>query len=272
MNHPNEISKLIYDKLNSNLEILIGNYESSGPINYFYIDDLLPYELALKIRASFPDTRGLRIKKSLRELKYIGAQMNEYDPLIERALYAFQDPEVVKIIEKITGIDDLEPDDALYAGGISIMSRDHFLNPHLDNSHNMELNKYRVLNLLYYVSPGWDLNSGGNLELWPNGPEAAAVTVESKFNRLVVMLTSKESWHSVSKVKSSDLRCCISNYYFRSKSLDYDYFHITSFRGRPEQKLRDFILKADIKLRMLIRKFFKKGLIKNSHFYKKNEK
>ena len=57
-------------------------------------------------------------------------------------------------------------------------------------------------------------------------------------------------------------------YYFSDFSINKaDTFHITSFRGRPNQKIRDLILKFDIKLRMLIRKFFKKGIIKNVHVY-----
>jgi hypothetical protein len=40
---------------------------------------------------------------------------------------------------------------------------------------------------------------GGNLELWPTGPKGQPITIVSKFNRLVVMITHKQSWHSVSR-------------------------------------------------------------------------
>ncbi|EGH74806.1 hypothetical protein PSYAR_30109, partial [Pseudomonas syringae pv. aceris str. M302273] len=39
-------------------------------------------------------------------------------------------------------------------------------------------------------------------------------TIVSAFNRLVVMETNKDSWHSVSAVSVSTARCCVSNYYF----------------------------------------------------------
>lgn len=41
---------------------------------------------------------------------------------------------------------------------------------------------YRALNLLYYVSPGWRLENGGNLELWDEHV-TTPMTVESRFNR-----------------------------------------------------------------------------------------
>ena len=57
-----------------------------------------------------------------------------------------------------------------------------------------------MLNLLYYVTPDWTASSeGANLELWPDGPTGKPVTIVSKFNRLVVMVAHKGSWHSVSR-------------------------------------------------------------------------
>lgn len=260
----------IYEKLEQNFSSLSESFASSAPINHFYIDDLLPVEVANKIRNSFPNSEGMKIRKSLRELKFISAQLNAYDPIIEEITFAFQEPKIVNLIEKITRIKALEPDENLYAGGISVMAKDHFLNPHLDNSHDKDRERYRVLNLLYYVSPDWKYENGGNLELWPNGPKNKQITIESKFNRLVVMITNKHSWHSVSPVLVNQSRCCVSNYYFSKVSPEnQDYFHVTSFRGRPEQKLRDFALTTDANLRNNIRKFFPNGVKETDHYYKK---
>ena len=51
-------------------------------------------------------------------------------------IFAFQDSRVVELISKIISLPGLEPDDKLYAGGISMMGRGHFLNLHIDNSHD----------------------------------------------------------------------------------------------------------------------------------------
>ncbi len=265
-----EIANHVVARLEASLDALTAQWRNSGVVSHCYVDDVLPYEVAMRIRKAYPAGESMRIRRSLRELKFVAAQMDAYDPILEEALYAFQDPRVVDLVGRITGLRALLPDDMLYAGGISMMSRGHFLNPHLDNSHDKNRELYRVLNLLYYVSPDWSLANGGNLELWPQGVEGKQVTVESKFNRLAIMITNRHSWHSVSRVQTDDLRCCVSNYYFSELPADDDeYFHVTSFRGRPEQPVRDLVLQADAGLRMAVRKLFPKGAVQTTHFYDK---
>ena len=269
-----EFSDLIFSKIEENQEVLSKQFEASkDKIGFFYLDDLLPNEIANEISECFPKPSEMVLKKSIRENKYIAAQMNLYHPVLEDIIYAFQDERIVKLVAKICNIKEVFPDDKLYAGGISLMGKNQFLNPHLDNSHDKDRERWRVLNLLYYVTPGWDLKNGGNLELWPDGLDENPITIESKFNRLAVMATHNHSLHSVSPIVVDMERKCISNYYFSNEPLaSSDTFHVTSFRGRPENKITDLILKTDTWLRMNLRKIFKKGIKENPHYYKKGSK
>ena len=267
----NEIAEYIYLKLKEKGDSLKQNYKASkDEIGFFYVDNLLPEAIAHKCFEIFPNASEMRCLKSIREYKYISAQMNVHHPLLEDVLYAFQHKKVIDIISEITGINSLFADESLYAGGLSLMTKNNFLNPHLDNSHDAERERWRVLNLLYYITPNWKLANGGHLEIWPNGPKKAPILIESKFNRLIVMATHQNSWHSVNKVNSnSTARCCISNYYFSSKPLkETDTFHVTKFRGRPNETFKNIILDIDATIRMTIRKIFKKGIRKNPHIYK----
>ena len=240
---------------------------------HFVVDDLLPEPLARDIHESFPDPAAMMLRRSLREVKYVTSQVDQCRPMIGEAIYAFQDPRVVAEIARITGLDGLEPDEKLYAGGVSLMKRGHFLHPHIDNSHDMERRRYRVLNLLYYVSPEWGPQDGGNLELWPQGPRAAPLTIHSRFNRLLVIATHRESWHSVSRVVADRDRTCVSNYYFSARCPEAEeYFHVTSFRGRPGEPVRDLVLRADAALRSLVRRVAPGGLAPTRHYYRKDEK
>lgn len=263
-----QIAELIADRLRQ--ENCSEQYQNSASaIGHFVIDDLLPHDLAHDIAAVFPH-KSLKLNSTLRERKEISAQMDQHDKLIEEALFAFQEPVVLEEIARITGKRDILPDPHLYAGGISAMRKGHFLNPHLDNSHDKDRQNWRVFNLLYYVTPEWEEKDGGNLELWPDGVAGKRITVESTFNRLVVMATHDESWHSVSPIEAEKTRRCISNYYFAPRALrSSEEFHVTSFRGRPEQKFVDLLLRADAKMRGLLRKAKPAGLFDTEHRYKK---
>jgi len=86
------------------------------------------------------------------------------------------------------------------------------------------------------------------------------------------MAIHEKSWHSVSEVTVDRSRCCVSNYYFSAKPIeDHEYFHVTSFRGQPEQPVRDLVLQGDIALRQGIRKVFKKSIVDNKHVYEKTK-
>lgn len=247
-------------------------FKSGSGCQWFVIDNLLPEHIAKNIYSAFPDPKSMRERKTIREHKYVAAQMNKYPPLGEEALFSFHDPRIVERVARITGMPNLNPDRHLYAGGLSLMGRDNFLNPHLDNSHNNDRTEYRVLNLLYYVSPNWTESNGGNLELWQNGLNNDPITIASKFNRLVVMTTGPDSWHSVNQVKVDAPRCCVSNYYFSTHPVGgKDYFRVTTFRGRPEQPLRDLVLRADAALRQALRRIKPTGLVKTTHIYKRDE-
>jgi Rps23 Pro-64 3,4-dihydroxylase Tpa1-like proline 4-hydroxylase len=264
------LAQEIHRRIDSARTELTRQWQQSAPLNHFVLDDLLPQEWTRAIRSAFPRNDRMTLKRSLRELKFVAAQMDRHDPVLEESIYAFQAPQIVSLVHDITGLEALEPDVQLYAGGVSMMAPGHFLNPHIDNSHDKFRQRYRVLNLLFYVSPDWCEADGCNLELWPEGPRGKPVTIVSRFNRLVVMVTHEGSWHSVSMNRASRDRCCVSNYYFSSEPVGgREYFHVTSFRGRPEQPVRDLVLRADIWLRMGIRKLFPRGIRENPHYYRR---
>lgn len=267
-----ELADLIVQRLDAGADAFAAAYAASRPrIGHFVVDDLLPSEVARRIHACFPAAAAMQRKKTLREYKYIAAQMDRYDPILEEAIYAFQDPRVVAAVARLCEIAGLTPDVHLYAGGISLMRHRNYLNPHLDNSHDKDRAQWRVLNLLYYVTPNWHDDDGGHLELWPEGPGRTQQVIHSRFNRLAVMATHGRSWHSVSPVQRRDgARCCLSNYYFSAQPLRAeDSFHVTAFRARPGQPLTNAALQADAALRMGLRRLFRRGVVAPSHLYRK---
>jgi Rps23 Pro-64 3,4-dihydroxylase Tpa1-like proline 4-hydroxylase len=252
----------IYQRLDDSSDEIISQWNNPKDTStrHFFLDNLLSNSDVEEIYSAFPkNSYGFFDRDSFREKKRTSADLSEYDQILSDISYAFQDPRIVNKVSKLCSMKSIEPDPKLYAGGLSMMFQDDFLNPHIDNSHDGERKKYRRLNLLYYVSPNWTLENGGNFELWDDS-RTTPKTIVSRQNRLVVMETCKTSWHSVSKVCASIPRCCISNYFFSEISPDgKDYFHVTSFLGRPEQPIRRIVGYLDNGLRNFISRSFKIG-------------
>ncbi|WP_416672292.1 2OG-Fe(II) oxygenase [Egbenema bharatensis] len=264
-----QYAERIYQRLLTVKDQLSQEFHLPDRINCCYVDNLLDESDARAIYAAFPAKAEMLLLKDLREYKHVTMQMNQVNPILEEIIYAFQDPKVVAIVSEITGLQALLPDEYLYAGGISLMDEGCYLNPHLDNSHNKDRTLYRALNLLYYVTPDWQEWYGGNLELWDQGLQHTCRTIHSRFNRLVIMITNRSSWHSVSPIQYQGQRCCINNYYFSSIPPDAQHYsHVTSFRGRPNERFNDLVLQADTFLRNRVPRSFK-NFIRKPQYYKK---
>lgn len=259
-----ELTRIIVERLESDLDGLREDFNTPKgaiPTRHTAIDNVFPEETAREIYEAFPPVEEMNLFNSFREQKYNSKAFDRMKQVVLDVSLAFQAPEVIETVTKITGVKDMIGDPHFYAGGISAMTHGQFLNPHIDNSHDQDRQNYRVLNLLYYVTPGWKAENGGNLELWDNKVREVA-EIPSLFNRLVLMETNEQSWHSVNPVKVEGKRCCVSNYYFspHSPNNGRETFHITFFQARPEQPVRRLISTADGYLRTFTRKFVKEGL------------
>ena len=236
------LSKLIAERLESNSKKLSEEFFAPSTLTstkFFFIDDLLPEAFVLDVYDNLPEKDAYNFRDTFRERKFTFSNLNDLDnPIIDNIASALQMDNVVKAVQKITKINHLEGDPSLYAGGISRMDLGHFLNPHIDNSHDADKKKYRRFNILFYVAPDIQESDGGNLELWDQSV-SKPLKIESKFNRLVVMETNKHSWHSVDPVCKNIHRCCVSSYFFsKSSPEDFEYYHVTSFMGRPNEFLK----------------------------------
>ena len=258
-----ELVRLILARLQADEAPLREAFEASKEkvgVRFCTIDDLLPADVARHIAEVFPRLEQMRLMDSFRERKYTSKNFDQFDPLMHDITFAFQDPRVVAQVEAVTGIRQQIPDAKLYAGGLSAMTRGHFLGPHIDNSHDGKRQNYRTLNLLYYVTPDWQGESGGHLELW-NRDVTRNEVIESRFNRLALMETTPTSWHSVCEVNADGVRRCVSNYYFSPSSpTGANYFNITAFSARPEQKLLRAVTWADSLLRSAVRRVVPGGV------------
>jgi Rps23 Pro-64 3,4-dihydroxylase Tpa1-like proline 4-hydroxylase len=258
-----QMTAWIVERLQRDKAALAAQYRNPRPPTrtaHFLIDELLPEAVCREIYAAFPQDRAaFREMKSFRERKVTSKNLDQYPAVLADITFAIQSQAVVDVVGEITGIAQQRPDPLLYAGGLSMMMQGDYLHPHIDNSHDKDRQLYRTVNLLYYVTPDWALENGGNLELWDDEVKTPVV-LHSRFNRLIVMATNRGSWHSVSPVQVDGRRCCVSNYYFSPVSPEReDYFHVTSFAARPEESGKQLLFAADNAARTFARKLRKRG-------------
>ena len=224
-------------------------------IQHLVVDDLFPQRIAQALFHEFPGPEQMTLHRGLEQRIYVKRNFGPQRSLLEEAVRAFQQPEVAQVLSEVVGASRLLPDTQLDASGISLISRGGFLNPHIPQSHDDLRQHYRVLNLVYHVTPDWRLSDGGHLELWHAGPNGHPTTTLAKFNRLIVMATHRASWNSISRVDARRHRCSLFNCYYSPCSLNMgEYGHLDVFRGRPEQKIRDLLLRGERSARLLLRK------------------
>jgi Rps23 Pro-64 3,4-dihydroxylase Tpa1-like proline 4-hydroxylase len=262
-----ELSAQIAAQLRANTATLRAKWEGSSPVRHCYLDDLLPEQTARQIYASLPDPQTLMLRESIKERKRVGIKLEDYAPEMAAILFAFHDNAVIEAVAAITGLQGLTADASLYGSGISQMMEGDFLLPHLDNSHDGDGKLYRVLNLLYYITPDWPEDQGGNLELWDK-PMKVRKEVHARFNRLVLMETHTESVHSVTRVTlPNGVRACISNYYFSSEPANHkQHIHKTTFFARPEDSaVKKLQLAAEGKAKNFLARFIGNDTSKTKH-------
>ncbi|CAM2771591.1 2OG-Fe(II) oxygenase [Legionella worsleiensis] len=241
INIRSQLTDLIVKRLNETKEHLKQEFFLEHHIKvarHFTLDNLLPTEIAERIYTNFPKPSQMHLLNIPGKLKLKYSHLKDVSSLLQDINFAIQDPQVVALIEEITEIKNQVPDPSQYAGGISTLLKGYRLNPHLDNSHDVDRKHYRTVNVLYYVSPNWRLENGGNYELWDKEIKNRII-VPSLFNRLLVMETNRTSWHAVNPVLCNAPRCCVFNYFFSEQSPESEeyFFNGNSFRARPEQKI-----------------------------------
>ena len=84
-----EIVDIIFAKLKVNEDLIKESALTSiDKIGYFYLDDLLPVDFVKQLFSIFPKTNETKLRKNIREFKYVGYQMDKYHLLLEETIYA----------------------------------------------------------------------------------------------------------------------------------------------------------------------------------------
>lgn len=179
------------------------SWAAAEPFNHLVIDDFLALDVAEEVASEFPDfdNDAWRLYNNAIEVKKLLNHWDKFGPSTYRLFNYLNSPAFVSRLEVLTDC-RLYPDPGLNGGGLHTHGRGGKLNPHLDYSIHPKLGLERRLNLLVYLSPGWQEAWGGLLGLWSQradlkGPGELQKTIAPLFNRAVLFDTTQGSWHGL---------------------------------------------------------------------------
>lgn len=107
----------------------------------------------------------------------------------------FNSSEFISFVEEISGIKNLLPDPTWFGGAVHKIGRGGKLDIHADYTKHRHLDIYRRLTMLIYMNKEWDLNWGGNLEIWDKEMKFCVKEIEPIFNRMVLFNVTHDSFH-----------------------------------------------------------------------------
>ena len=180
-------------------------YNEAKPYRHVVIDNFFQEDVALQLSNEFPDYNDPNIwsvYKNPIENKKLTPHWDLFPKTTYNAFTAMNTPQFVEIVRGITGIPDLFADYGMHGGGWHMHGKGGKLNMHKDYSIHPKMGLERRCNIIIYMTPDWQPEWGGGLELWShdeekNLPKECVQKVYNKFNRAVLFDTAQNSWHGL---------------------------------------------------------------------------
>lgn len=129
------------------------------------------------------------------EVKLGSSDEVRFPAALRRAIHDLNSGPFIRFLERLSGIEHLLPDPGLVGGGIHLSRQGDHLGIHADFNWHEGLQAHRRLNLLIYLSPHWQADYGGELELWNTSGTERVRSVPPLFNRAVVFTTRSDTFH-----------------------------------------------------------------------------
>jgi hypothetical protein len=177
-------------------------FAAAEPFPHVVIDDFFETDVAAALERDFPafnDSSWMEYNNPVEDKR----ALNHWDcfPATTYRVFTYLNNEFLADLRALTGIADLRADEGLHGGGWHLHARGGKLNVHLDYSIHPKLQLERRLNLIVYLTSGWDAAWGGALGLWTHdadntGPKELIKAVDCRFNRAVVFDTT-HAWHGL---------------------------------------------------------------------------
>lgn len=203
-------AEILNPRLQSDKEALAREFSEADPYPHVVISDFFSPDVSKRLLDDFPsfeerfakgEMGDVGRKAARRDVRGISDAYREVDDYL-------QTPEFLDFVSEITGFSALIYDAEYHGGGTHENVDGASLYTHVDFNYHPK-GWHRRLNLIVYLSPEWEDEWGGNLELhsdpWDPSTDRAK-SVSTKFNQAVLFETSEHSWHGFRPIKLPDDR------------------------------------------------------------------
>ena len=123
-------------------------------------------------------------------------------PLISLLAAKFASPQMLRYLERVTGLQRLVPDPYYNTdyGYYHIVGAGGVLGSHVDHARHSSLGLPHVLNIVVYLTEGWNPDNGGALCLYDAGGREIVKRIECVANRAVLFACTPTAYHGVAPI------------------------------------------------------------------------
>jgi len=170
-----------------------GEFKNATPFPHIVIDNFLLYSQPLA--AEYPrQDAAWTVHANPNVGRQFQGDETHYRPLFRAFAQSVNTRRFLLFLETLTGIEGLLGDPYFVGGGAMSAGRGDHLAVHCDFNWHYKLHMHRRLNALFYLTPDWKAQWGGEL-LLTNDDRTVERTCLPLFNRLIVFKVTDHSWH-----------------------------------------------------------------------------
>jgi glycosyltransferase involved in cell wall biosynthesis len=218
----------------------INEYNQAQPFPHIVIDNFLPPSILNGVIDDFRNHNNWGwdnsdYSKDHQVKKFFSPWNNDGDATLpintKLILNYFNSPDVISMLEKLTGIEGLIADPTLLGGGMHKIESGGKLSIHADSRKHAVTNNYRRINLLVYLNKEWNKEWGGSLQLWDKDMTTMVQDIQPLFNRVVIFNTGADTYHGHPhplNTPNGMSRISLALYYYTKETPDTDENNVTS--------------------------------------------
>ena len=218
----------------------INEYSQAQPFPHIVIDNFLPPSLLNGVIDDFQNYNNWGwdnsdYSKDHQVKKFFSPWNNDGDTTLpintKLILNYFNSPDVISMLEKLTGIEGLIADPTLLGGGMHKIESGGKLSIHADSRKHTINGDYRRINLLIYLNKDWNKEWGCSLQLWDKDMTTMVQDIQPIFNRVVIFNTGADTYHGHPhplNTPNGMSRISLALYYYTKENPDTEENSVTS--------------------------------------------